>query len=1243
MTRKKSTSRAVPKRRIKFFPIVGIGASAGGLEAAKELFKKLPTDTGMAFVYIQHLDPSHESMLTNILSKITKMKVQEAKNLMQIQPNNVYIIPPDKEMTIVNGMLSIHQRKAKPHRHMPIDCFFTSLAEKQQEGAIGIVLSGAASDGTAGLKAIKTYGGLTMAQDESAGFKSMPHSAISEGVVDMILSPSEIARELQRLSKETYIFHEASGDDIDESVFKDEDVVNIIFLLKKSAGVDFTHYKRKTIKRRIVRRMLLHRLNDLKGYTKYLKQNTQEINHLYQDLLINVTCFFRDATTIEYLRKSLIPRILKNKLPGEPIRIWIPACSTGEEAYSIAILLMEILGEKASNSTIQIFATDLSDLAIAKARQGTYSKNAVDNVSPKRLQRFFTKTENGYRIIKSIRDLCIFAPHNVFKDPPFSRLDLISCCNLLIYLEPILQKKLIAIFHYALNNKGYLILGKSETTGGLTQLFSQGDKKYKVYERKRDTATRAMAEMNYRLSETEHNKTPLARKPAEKQSEKIVELDKEVENILMTRYVPPSVVVNQDLEILQFKGSTGLFLEHSPGKASLNLLKMARAELTFELRSAIHKAGMSGKPVKKTGLEIINNGVSHYASIEVLPLNGDGLSKIFLVVFEKENNTIASEISTTGSGNRTIKKLQEELNNMREDMRSIIEEQEASNEELQSANEEIVSSNEELQSINEELETSKEEVESANEELMTINQELQARNEQLAEAYEYAEAFFYTIREAILVLDRDLRVKTANNSFYEIFKARKEEVEGRLFYELGNRQWNIPALRDLLNNIIPRNTDFDHYEVKHSFPGIGEKIMLLNARKVFQKNNRQQLILLAIEDITEHRKIQQILAEREAWLRNMANNAPVMIWVTDADKKVTFFNKTWQEYTGRKPEQETGMEWIENIHPDDRTSFLQQYNEQFKQRKPFTIEFRLYNADGIYRWTLNNGKPYYTNDGTFNGYIVTCTEIHDKKIMQEELENQVQERTRDLQTTNRELERSNSELQQFAYVASHDLQEPLRKIMAFSDRLQSNFGNQLPDKGKGYVEKIAGSTERMRKLISDLLNFSKTSRQTETKKTSLSAIIKNVLTDFDEIVKEKNATIKYVNLPVLQAIPVQMEQLFHNLISNALKFTHNKRKPVITITARAFDKNQISRYPRLNKNTNYCEIIVKDNGIGFSAEYAEQIFIIFQRLNDKQEFPGTGIGLALCRKIVINHNGEIFAESTEGKGATFHVILPALS
>jgi len=446
----------------------------------------------------------------------------------------------------------------------------------------------------------------------------------------------------------------------------------------------------------------------------------------------------------------------------------------------------------------------------------------------------------------------------------------------------------------------------------------------------------------------------------------------------------------------------------------------------------------------------------------------------------------------------------------------------------------------------------------------------------------------------------------------------------------------------LLETIIPQNLHFNGFEVSHRFPGVGEKIMVLNARKIFQKIHRQQLILLAIEDITEHRHAQQVIAEREAWLRNMADNAPVMIWVVDADKRVTFFNKTWLEYTGQKPETETGIGWTQAIHPDDRNVFLKQYDAFFNQKKPFRLEFRLLNYEGEYRWILNNGKPNFNKDETFRGYIVSCTEIHDKKLMQQELEKHVQERTDDLQQMNRELERSNNELQQFAYVASHDLQEPLRKIMTFSDRLQQHFGNALSEKGNGYVEKIIDSSKRMTRLIDDLLNFSKITRQTEPfKRTNLNTIVKNVLGDFDEIMKDKKAKVEYKELPVIQAIPVQMEQLFHNLISNGLKFSGKAKQPLITITARPLDKKHIDRFPQLNVDTDYYEIIVKDNGIGFDEEYADQIFVIFQRLNDKQEFPGTGIGLALCRKIVNNHNGEIFAQSKEGKGAAFHVVLPA--
>lgn len=1241
MKKKVDVANSEEKQNKPFF-IVAIGASAGGLEAVTELLQNLPSDTGMAFVYIQHLDPTHKSMLSEILGRATKMKVHEVTDMQPIKENNLYIIPPNASMGVVDGVLTLNERKAKPVKHMPIDEFFISLADGHKEDAVGVILSGNASDGTIGLKAIKEAGGITFAQDDSAKFKSMPASAVSDGAVDMVLSPKEIANELVLISKKSPLIHQqiaAIKAESDEAV--DGDVRDIIQLIKKSTGVDFINYKMNTIARRIRRRMLLYKLESLKEYIQYIKQHTNEVNVLYSDLLINVTSFFRDPETMEFLKKILLPNILKNKKPNDLVRIWVPACSTGEEAYSLAILLMEILGDKAPHTAIQIFATDLSETAIAKARQGIYTVTQLTEVSPERLERFFTKTDGHYRIVKAIRDLCVFAPHNIFSDPPFSRLDLVSCCNLMIYLDAAMQKKVLSTFHYALNNNGYLILGKSETVTASTHLFSQVEKKFKVYARKKDADDKAIVEMNYRLSSTERNALQYTLQQQAKKEEKVAPttLENLVDNVLLTNYLPACVVVGQDLEILQFRGSTGLFLEHSSGTPSFNLMKMARPELAFELRSAIHKSNKTGEAVRKAGLQVKIKREIHEVAIEVIPLKTDHEEKLFIVVFEEIKEPSAIDPKTRLSKDKYVKQLQDEITRVREDMRSIVEEQEASREELQSANEEVVSSNEELQSINEELETAKEEVESTNEELMTINSELQIRNQQLAESYEYAEVMFTIIREAVLVLDENLRIKTANDAFYNIFKLKEEETVGSLIYELSNKQWDFPHLRDLLEKIIPRNTEIEGFKVTHTFPGLGEKVLQLSAKRVMQKSHQRQLILLAMEDITEDAKAEKLLAEREAWFHNMADNAPVMIWVAAPDKLRTFFNKTWLAFTGRKIEQEIGKGWMENVFPDDLPRLLKLYDSSFDEKKPFAAEYRLRRYDGEYRWINVIAKPAYSIEGDFIGYVGSSTEIHDQKMMMNELDKLVAAKTDDLQELNKELERSNNELQQFAYVASHDLQEPLRKIITFSDRL-GKYKESLPDKAPNYIEKISSSADRMTHLIDDLLNFSRIASNKKFEDTNLNNILKDVLADFEVVVGEKKAKINYNGLPKIQAIPLQMAQLFHNLISNSLKFSKENKSPVITITSRLLSSQDVNAYPQLDKSKQYCEIIIEDNGIGFDNEFAEQIFVIFQRLEDQKDYPGTGIGLALVRKIVNNHGGAIKAESKQGEGARFKIVLP---
>ncbi len=655
-----AAARAIKKSKSPHtFPIVAIGASAGGLEAITQLLQYLPADTGMAFIYVQHLSPDHKSILTTLLAKATSMKVQEVKNRMRMEPNNLYIIPPDKEMLVEDGHIKLTPRTKERVLSLPIDAFFCSLAEKHKADSIGIILSGSAHDGTVGMRAIKQEGGLTFAQDDSAKFNSMPKSAIAEGVVDFILSPKEIALELARLSKHPYVKNKGvksnQEDLIDNS---NPDLKAILQHLHKATGVDFSVYKMNTIKRRIIRRMLLYKIKTLQEYAVLLGEKSAEIDILYQDLLINVTSFFRETDVYRYLKTTLLPRLLKSKKPDESLRIWVPACSTGEEAYSIAMMLLEIQGTKADNPRVQIFATDLSAKAIDKARIGDYSKNEIEAVSPTRLQRFYTKSGNNYRIAKAVRDMCVFAPHNILNDPPFSRLDFISCCNLLIYLDTAAQKKAIATFHYALNENGYLMLGKSENIGSSVQLFTGLNKKFKIFIRKKNAGVRSLAALTSRFSrpilqeEAQPEGNAIDSKPMRKPSSTASSgLDSAIDAVLVSEFMPPSVVINQEMEIIQFRGSTDMFLTHAPGKATFNILKMARPEVAFELRNAITKAIKTKKRVRKNGIEMKIKANMHFISLEVVPLKIEWDEPLLLVLFTEHD-----QVETYANSNMAAKK-----------------------------------------------------------------------------------------------------------------------------------------------------------------------------------------------------------------------------------------------------------------------------------------------------------------------------------------------------------------------------------------------------------------------------------------------------------------------------------------------------------------------------------------------------------------------------------------------------------
>jgi len=973
----RKNASAVPRAHAsKVFPIVGIGASAGGLEAFSELLHQLPEKTGMAFVLVQHLDPKHSSELREILARTTKIPVTEVTDGTAVKPDHVYVIPPDSTMTIKDGVLRLAARTLTRGQHLPIDQFLSSLAEDRGNRAIGVILSGTASDGTEGARAVKAAGGITFAQDEkSAKYSGMPHSAVIAGHVDFVLPPAAIATELARLGQHPYLAP-VPPQKADLSRASADQMETLLTMLREATSVDFTHYKQTTLQRRIQRRMILHKVETLRDYVRFVRNTPGEIEELYQDILIHVTGFFRDPGAFEALRKHVFPGLFNDKRK-ETVRIWAPGCSTGEEVYSLAMSLVEFLWsdtEKttrtvAGNVPFQIFATDISDTALERARTGLYSEASIAGISPERLRRFFVVLDGGYQINKSVREMCIFARQNVAKDPPFSNLDLISCRNLLIYLGPVLQKRVIPTLHYALKPNGYLMLGTAENLGAYADYFASVDKKYKIFQKKSGSA-RLLANMgafDYTMP-----RLPDSRIPRERQI--VSSIEKEADRLLFSRFVPASIVINEEMEILQFRGKTGTYLEPAEGQPTFNLSRMAREGLLVDLRAALMKARKDRVTVRKEGVLVHSNGSTRAVNLEVVPIHQKASAEHFyLVIFQEVSSAPAKKrvVREEAGSAKTLlarenQRLKYEVRQIREQLQALIEDHETITEEFKAANEEILSANEELQSTNEELETAKEELQSTNEELTTLNEEMQNRNTELTAANndllnlldnvsipvvivgsdmhirrftpaaqkllnllpsdigrrlseirpnlqiedigklaaetiermvvreveaqeidtghwylmrmrpyktwdnkidgavvtfhdidavkrtlagQYADLLTETAHEAILILDGKLSVVSANPAFYRTFHVSPKETEARAIYELGNGQWNIPRLRELLEKVLPSDGLVRNFEVRHDFPHLGPRSMMLNARRI-EPQTGNQLILLYIEDVT---------------------------------------------------------------------------------------------------------------------------------------------------------------------------------------------------------------------------------------------------------------------------------------------------------------------------------------------------------------------------------------------------------
>ncbi|MBU1690179.1 MAG: PAS domain-containing protein [Gammaproteobacteria bacterium] len=887
-----------PEPTEQTFPVVGVGASAGGLDAFTKLLKNLPADTGMAFVLVQHLDPKHVSLLPELLGRASSMPVAEIADGTRIEPNHVYVMPPNFSLALLHGVLHLMPRPDGLGKHLPIDDFLNTLAEDRHSNAIGVILSGTASDGTLGMKAIKFAGGITFAQSEdSAEYDGMPHSVIAAGHADFVLTPEEIGKDLVRIARHPYLRPEETGPS-GELVSEGGDNLNKIFVLLRSrTGNDFTYYKHSTIRRRIKRRMVLHQLEKIEDYVKYLQKQPGELDALFQDILINVTNFFRDPETFEALQREVFPVLMENHSAEQPLRIWVPGCSTGEEVYSVAITLLEFLGERASSTHIQIFASDIDDKAIDKARQGIYPESIRDVIAPGRLQRFFIKVPSGYQISKIIRDICVFAVQNVAKDPPFSRLDLICCRNLMIYLGAVLQKKVLHTFHYALRPGRFLMLGTSETIGTFADLFATVDKKSKIYAKK-SVATLP----GYDFSILPPTPMSAADQAPQARALSALDLQHEAERLILTTYGPPGVIINQDLQILHFRGQTGPYIEPSPGSASLNLLKMARQDLVLELRAAVQQSIKERTKARKEGVRIHSDGGYRMVNLQVLPLLEEGAAEPhYLVLFEPCSETPAvspRDAENPDATNLRIQALEQELISSREYMQAIIEEQETTNEELQSANEEIQSANEELQSTNEEMETTKEELQSTNEELSTINEEHENRNLELMSANNDLANLLASAELAIVILNDDLRIRR----FTPTAKALLNLIDADIGRPISNIRpnVNIPDLENQVREVID-TMSAQSSEVQDR----DGRCYTLSIRPYKTLDNRIEGVVMSFINIDSTKKAEQMhqILQQERRLAAVVRDSHDAVTLQDFAGCILAWNRRAQEMYGYSEEE----------------------------------------------------------------------------------------------------------------------------------------------------------------------------------------------------------------------------------------------------------------------------------------------------------------------------------------------------
>jgi two-component system, chemotaxis family, CheB/CheR fusion protein len=1225
------------------FPIVGVAASAGGLEAFTQLLEHLPVDTGMAFVLIQHLSPDRHSLLTEILARVTQMRVREAKQGMSIEPNQVYVIPPNTKMWLDGGVLQLSPREKIAGKYMPGDAFFVSLAADREHKSIGVVMSGGDGDGSLGLTAIKAAGGVTFAQCEnSAKFDSMPHTAVATGNVDFVLSPEQIAAQLVQISRNPLWTSPQPLIATDELVAAPTALATIFTLLKSTTGVDFSHYKPKTLDRRIQRRMLLCKLENLTEYAAYLQADPREIKALYEEILIHVTSFFRDPEAFELLKTKVFETITQQKSVELPIRIWVAGCSTGEEVYSIAICLLEFLAERVIQPPIQIFATDISELAIEKARSGVYTENQMGEVSTERRHRFFYPVEGGYHISKAVRELCVFARQDLSSDPPFSNVDLISCRNVLIYLGDALQQRIMPIFHYSLNTNGFLLLGTSESTGKSADLFTVIEKKQRIYQKNlmATQSTFLFNPSNYPAIKVVDPHEDRQSVPAAIQG---LNLQEKVDRLIADRYTPVGVVVDDKMQVLQLRGEIDRYLKLVSGVANLNLFNLVRSGLLLELRAAIYQAEQSNSTVTKNGLRLEQSDRNNRFNLQVIPFDVPTVAeRRFLILFEDapiiaiSNDGQIDPALAQGDLAQENSRLRQELTTAiqeraatQEYLRAVIQEQEYSNQDLKVANEEILSSNEELQSTNEELETAKEEIQATNEELNTTNDELRRRNAELDIVNNDLTNLLASMNIPILMLTNDLRIRRFTPMAQKLFNFIATDT-GRPLSDI-RTNLNIADLDALILEVLETLT-LKELEVQTQ-TGYWYTLRIRPYRTI---ENQIDGVVLILIDIDTLKRSASIVEAGRNYAQAIVETVQIPLLVLEADFRVNTANRSFCE-TFQVSQRATANSTIFELgngqwNIPGLRSILEDIFAKNTILTNLEVE-HLFEHIGQKTMLLNALKIIAVGDTPrILLSIEDITVAKRAEVVRKQFET---ERARLLtleQSARQAAEAANLAKDNFLSNLSHELRNPLTTIIGWAQLIQSNQLDQARiDHG---LEVIYRSAKAQSQLIEDMLDLSRIASgklQLNLVKLDLVCVVNSAIASVELAAKAKSIEISSSLTPATISGDIdRLGQVLWNLLANAIKFTPTGGWIEIT----------------LETIQTYAQIRVSDNGQGMGAELLRHVFDRFHQgdSSSSKSSHGLGLGLSIVQHIVQVHGGTVYAESAgEGQGTTMTIQLPMTS